>query len=107
MATQAPPHAIIDLRDVTKSFATPAGAYTALNHVSLSVHAGEFVAIIGKSGSGKSTLLNMMTGIDRPSTGEVFVDGVALHSLNEARLARWRGRHIGIVFQFFQLLPTL
>jgi ABC-type lipoprotein export system ATPase subunit len=98
---------LIDLRGVVKSFRGPAGTFTALKGVDLRVGAGEFVAVIGKSGSGKSTLINMITGIDRPTAGEVVVDGVAVHRLDERRLARWRGRTIGIVFQFFQLLPTL
>jgi putative ABC transport system ATP-binding protein len=98
---------MIDLRSVVKTFPSAGGTYTALKCINLSIGAGEFVAIIGKSGSGKSTLLNMITGIDRPTSGEVYVDGTALHTLDEARLARWRGRRLGIVFQFFQLLPTL
>jgi ABC-type lipoprotein export system ATPase subunit len=75
--------------------------------VNLRVNRGEFVAIIGKSGSGKSTLLNMLTGIDRPTAGEVYVDAAPIHTLSEGQLAKWRGKHLGIVFQFFQLLPTL
>jgi putative ABC transport system ATP-binding protein len=71
------------------------------------VHAGELVGIVGKSGSGKSTLLNLIAGIDRPSGGEVWVGGTAVHALSERRLAGWRGRNVGVVFQFFQLLPTL
>jgi ABC-type lipoprotein export system ATPase subunit len=98
---------LIDLRGVVKSFRGPAGTFTALKGIDLRIDAGEFVAVIGKSGSGKSTLINMVAGIDRPSAGEVFVGGVAVHRLDERRLARWRGRTIGIVFQFFQLLPTL
>src|SRR5215204_1851320 len=98
---------IIDLRDVHKYYKTAIGDYHALNSIDLQIQAGEFVSIIGKSGSGKSTLLNMITGIDRPTTGEVYVNGTGVHELNENRMARWRGKNLGIVFQFFQLLPTI
>ena len=98
---------IIDLRDVVKRFAVGGGELTILNNVSLQVRAGEFVAIVGPSGSGKSTLLNMITGIDRPSAGEVIVLGQPVHTLSENNLARWRGQQVGIIFQFFQLLPAL
>jgi ABC-type lipoprotein export system ATPase subunit len=98
---------IIDLRDVHKYYKTAVGDYHALKSIDLQIHPGEFVSIIGKSGSGKSTLLNMITGIDRPSSGEVHVNGTAVHQLNENRMARWRGKNLGIVFQFFQLLPTI
>ncbi len=98
---------IIDLHDVHKYYKTPVGDFHALKSIDLQIHSGEFVSIIGKSGSGKSTLLNMITGIDRPTTGEVFVNGQAVHELNENRMARWRGKNLGIVFQFFQLLPTI
>ena len=98
---------MIKLQHVTKSYCTPAGDYTALRNVDLEIGAGEFVAIAGKSGSGKSTLLNMMGGIDRPSSGSVEVNGTAIHEFGENKLAGWRGRNVGFVFQFFQLLPTL
>ncbi len=98
---------LIDLRQVVKTFQTAAGSFTALRGIDLRVQAGEFVAIIGKSGSGKSTLINMLTGIDRPTSGEVYVGKVAVHKLSESKMAQWRGRNMGIVFQFFQLLPTL
>ncbi|MBI5295490.1 MAG: ATP-binding cassette domain-containing protein [Chloroflexi bacterium] len=100
-------HAMIDLHDVHKYYKTAIGDYHALNSIDLQINAGEFVSIIGKSGSGKSTLLNMITGIDRPSSGEVFVNGMPVHTLNENKMARWRGKNLGIVFQFFQLLPTI
>ncbi len=100
-------HAIIDLHDVNKSYRTAVGDYPALKSIDLQINAGEFVSIIGKSGSGKSTLLNMITGIDRPTAGEVFVNGTAVHQMNENRMARWRGNNLGIVFQFFQLLPMI
>ena len=98
---------MIKLQHVTKTYCTPAGGYAALRDVDLEIGAGEFVAIAGKSGSGKSTLLNMMGGIDRPSSGLVEVDGTAIHEFGENKLAAWRGRSVGFVFQFFQLLPTL
>jgi len=95
------------LRDLVKRYDGGAGAVTALDNVSLEIAPGECVAVVGKSGSGKSTLLNLVTGIDRPSGGEVWLDGVAVHAMAPSALAPWRGRRIGIVFQFFQLLPTL
>ena len=98
---------IIDLRNVVKTFPSPAGPFAALKGVSLEVQPGEAVAVVGKSGSGKSTLLNMIAGLDRPSAGQVLVAGTQVALLTEDRLAAWRGRNIGIVFQFFQLLPTL
>ena len=100
-------HTLIELRNVVKNYKTAAGDFTALKSVDLDMKAGEFVSVIGKSGSGKSTLLNMITGIDRPSAGEVFVNGTAVHEMNENQMARWRGKNLGIVFQFFQLLPTI
>ncbi len=99
--------ALIELRGVHKSYKTAVGDYPVLKGIDLSLNAGEFVSIIGKSGSGKTTLLNMITGIDRPTTGEVWVNDSALHKMSEGQMARWRGRNLGIVFQFFQLLPML
>jgi putative ABC transport system ATP-binding protein len=98
---------LVELRQVVKTFQTPAGSFTALKGIDLQVDGGEFVAVVGKSGSGKSTLINMLTGIDRPTEGEVLVGDTAVHTLSEGQLAVWRGRNVGIVFQFFQLLPTL
>jgi ABC-type lipoprotein export system ATPase subunit len=100
-------HPMIELSDVSKSYRTAAGDFPALKDVDLQVHAGEFVSVIGKSGSGKSTLLNMITGIDRPTSGTVWVNGSALQDLDENELAIWRGGNMGIIFQFFQLLPAL
>jgi putative ABC transport system ATP-binding protein len=99
--------ALIELRDVFKDYETGAGEVSVLKDIDLHVHRGEFVSVVGPSGSGKSTLLNMITGIDRPTSGEVFVGGEAVHGLSENELARWRGRNVGVIFQFFQLLPTL
>jgi putative ABC transport system ATP-binding protein len=99
--------ALIDLRDVVKTYETGAGGLTVLKDITLRVRPGEFVSVVGPSGSGKSTLLNMITGIDRPTSGEVFVGDQAVHALSENQLARWRGRNVGVIFQFFQLLPTL
>jgi putative ABC transport system ATP-binding protein len=98
---------LIALCGVDKSYPTPAGPYPALREIELEIGPGECVAIVGKSGSGKSTLLNLIGGIDRPSSGEVIVGGVAIHLASEHALARWRGKTVGVVFQFFQLLPTL
>src|SRR6185295_8944938 len=98
---------MITLNHVLKTFETPAGKFAALKDIDLEIRPGEFVGVVGKSGSGKSTLLNMVAGIDRPSAGSVAVAGTAIHALSENKLAVWRGRNVGIVFQFFQLLPTL
>ena len=101
------PEYLIDLHQVAKTFQGAAGTFTALQGIDLQVKSGEFVAVIGKSGSGKSTLLNMIAGIDRPTSGEVIVNGSALHLLSEGQVAAWRGQNLGLVFQFFQLIPTL
>jgi putative ABC transport system ATP-binding protein len=98
---------VIRLRGVAKTYETEAGEFNALRGIDLDIGAGEFVAIVGRSGSGKSTLLNMMAGIDRPTAGTVAVGGTAIQELTHDRLAAWRGRTVGIVFQFFQLLPAL
>jgi len=98
---------LIDLKEVSKVYRTDAGLFAALKDVNLQVSAGEFIAIVGKSGSGKTTLINMVTGLDRPTSGEIRVGGVAVEKLGENQLAVWRGRTVGVVFQFFQLLPTL
>jgi putative ABC transport system ATP-binding protein len=99
--------ALVHLRGATRRHATAAGAFLALDRIVLDVHRGECVAVVGPSGSGKTTLAHLLTGIEQPSEGEVVVDGQLLHALSQDALAAWRGRRVGIVFQFFQLLPTL
>ena len=98
---------MISLNHVSKTYETPAGKFAALKDIELEIRGGEFVGVVGKSGSGKSTLLNMIAGIDRPSSGMISVAGTVIHTLPENKLAAWRGRNVGFVFQFFQLLPTL
>ena len=98
---------LIELNNVSKVYAVGSSQFQALKGIQMQVVAGEFVAVVGKSGSGKSTLINMITGIDSPSSGEVFVASTPVHALNQEQLAVWRGKNVGIVFQFFQLLPTL
>jgi putative ABC transport system ATP-binding protein len=98
---------MIDLRGLTKVYETPVGPFPALRGIDLAIQPGEFVSVVGKSGSGKSTLINMFTGIDHPTDGEIVVDGKRIRELDEGQIAQWRGRTMGIVFQFFQLLPTL
>jgi len=102
-----PRSALIQMRRITKIFKTPAGEFPALRGVDIDLAAGEFVSVVGRSGSGKSTLVNMITGIDRPTSGEVEIGGVQIHRLSESQMARWRGRNLGLVFQFYQLLPML
>lgn len=97
----------VSLKQVVKTYVNAAGSFTALKGVDLEIEYGQFVAIVGKSGSGKSTLLNMLTGIDHPTSGCVQMGGEDIYSLSESKRALWRGKHVGIVFQFFQLLPTL
>jgi putative ABC transport system ATP-binding protein len=98
---------LIDLIDVRKIYHTPAGEFPALKGVNLKIDTGEFVSVVGKSGSGKSTLINMITGIDRPTSGNIYVGDQAIHHLGEGPMAEWRGRNVGVIFQFFQLLPML
>ncbi|MFZ6029100.1 MAG: ABC transporter ATP-binding protein [Chloroflexota bacterium] len=101
------PSALVELKNIHKSYAGEAGEITVLREITMQVHPGEFVGILGPSGSGKSTLLNIITGIDRPTNGEIYINGADIRKYGEDKLARWRGRQIGVVFQFFQLLPTL
>ena len=98
---------VIHVSDVVKAYPLGAGEFVAINHLSIDIAQGEFVAVVGRSGSGKTTLLNLLAGIDRPTAGTVRVAGADLGSLSESGLAAWRGRNVGLVFQFFQLLPTL
>jgi putative ABC transport system ATP-binding protein len=98
---------VIELARVEKTYRMGRVDYPALRGVDLRIGAGELVAIVGPSGSGKTTILNLVSGIDRPTSGSVTVDGLRIDELSEEELAVWRGRHVGVVFQFFQLLPTL
>lgn len=97
----------IELQQVIKSFQTGGTAFTALKSINLTINTGEFVAIVGKSGSGKSTLVNMITGIDTPTSGRIFINDTEINQLGPGKMAQWRGRNIGVIFQFFQLIPTL
>ncbi len=99
--------ALVRLEGIIKDFQGPYGVIHVLKNIDLTVGQGEFVGVRGPSGSGKSTLINMITGIDRPTSGDVRVVGQSLNVLSENKLARFRGNHIGVIFQFFQLLPTL
>jgi ABC-type lipoprotein export system ATPase subunit len=104
---QASAEPFIQMRNIVKTFRTSAGEFTALKNVSVGFARGDFVSVSGRSGSGKSTLVNMLTGIDHPTSGEVKIGDMYVHKLNESEMARWRGRNLGIVFQFYQLLPML
>ena len=98
---------LIAMEQIVKTFSNAAGQFTALKEVTACFYPGEFVSVVGKSGSGKSTLVNMITGIDHPTSGSVRIGGTYVHTLSENKMSIWRGRNLGIVFQFFQLLPTL
>lgn len=98
---------VIRMRGITKTFRSTAGEATVLKGIDVDVHRGEFISVVGRSGSGKSTLVNMLTRIDRPTSGTVQVGDVLIHELPEGRMAVWRGKNMGVVFQFFQLLPML
>ena len=98
---------LIELKQLKKAYHTPAGDFCALKGIDLRIEKGEFVAVVGKSGAGKSTLINMVTGIDRPTAGEVRVGHDQVHRMSEDQVAAWRGKNVGVIFQFFQLLPML
>ena len=97
---------ILEVKDLTKMYGSGDTQVTALDHVSFQVKKGEFVAIVGASGSGKSTLMNLIGGIDRPTSGDVIVDGKEIYAMSESALAIFRRRNIGIVYQFYNLIPT-
>ena len=104
---EKPIGALIRLRSVVKEYPSPSGSFTALKNISFDVQPGEFLAVVGKSGAGKTTLVNMITGVDHLSAGEVWVGEICVHRLNESKLALWRGREMGVVYQAFHLLPGL
>ena len=106
-APSQPAEVAIQLHKVVKTYKNAAGEFTVLKGVDLTLRKGEFVAIVGKSGSGKSTLLNMITGIDHPSSGQVVIGGTDIYKMSESKRSLWRGKNLGVVFQFFQLLPML
>jgi putative ABC transport system ATP-binding protein len=99
--------AIVDLRHVVKTYQGLSGGVPALKRIDLQVQTGEYLTVTGKSGSGKTTLVNMITGLDRTTSGEIWVAGTAVHKMGAEKAAKWRGQHVGVVFQFFELLPTL
>jgi len=101
------PEPLIQISNLVKTYETPAGPLNVLRGIDINIDRGNFIALVGPAGGGKTTFLNMITGIDKPTTGEVIVDGIDVSNSSEKKLTRWRGRSIGIVFQFFQLLPTL
>lgn len=98
---------LIATRGLSKAYPTAVGDFYALTKLDLQIEQGEFVGLIGKSGAGKSTLINMLSGIDRPTAGEIYVGGRALHQMSESDIAAWRGQNVGVIFQFFQLMPAL
>jgi len=98
---------LIRMKGVTKAYPTAAGDFMALKGIDLDVMPGEFVAVVGKSGAGKTTLINMLTGVDKLTAGEVWIQGEPIHAMDENRLALWRGRNLGIIYQSFYLMPTL
>ena len=104
---KAPGDALIRLHGVRKEYATASGTFQALKGIDLEIYPGEFVAIVGKSGAGKTTLINMLSGVDHLTAGEVWIDGVPVHALDENHLALWRGRKLGIIYQSFYLMPSL
>ncbi|MCB0192200.1 MAG: ABC transporter ATP-binding protein [Anaerolineae bacterium] len=107
MSAIIPNKTIIQVKDIVKKYEVGNNEVTILKSISFDVHQGEFVSIVGPSGNGKSTLLNMITGIDRPSAGDITVTGRDVNKMSENQLAGWRGENVGIIFQFFQMLPAL
>jgi putative ABC transport system ATP-binding protein len=105
--TPAGEEALIRVRNVVKVYSSSSGSFTALKDVNLDIHKGEFLALIGKSGAGKTTFVNMLSGVDHLTSGEVWVDGVGVHAMNESQLALWRGKRMGVVYQSFHLLPGI
>jgi len=99
--------ALVEVKDLFKVYSTAAGDFTALNEINMQVKRGEFLGIVGKSGAGKSTLVNMITGVDHLTSGEIWVNGVPVHALNEDEMALWRGKNVGVIYQSFELMPTL
>lgn len=102
-----PGEPLIEMHNVNKVFKTPSGDFQALKDVTVCFYRSQFVSVVGRSGSGKSTLVNMITGIDHPTSGTVCIGDTCVHDLSEGKMSAWRGRNLGIVFQFFQLLPML
>ena len=98
---------LVEITDLYKVYSTAAGDFTALNDITMQVKRGEFLGIVGKSGAGKSTLVNMITGVDHLTSGQIWVDGVPVHTLNEDQMALWRGKNVGVIYQSFELMPTL
>lgn len=97
----------IALKNISKEYKAGKSTFTALHNISLTLEKGSFTVIKGASGSGKSTMLNLLAGIDYPTAGEIWIDNTAIQNLSSNSLAKWRGKNLGIVFQFFQLMPTL
>ena len=98
---------LVEIKDLYKVYSTAAGDFTALNDITMQVKRGEFLGIVGKSGAGKSTLVNMITGVDHLTSGEIWINGVPVHVLNEDEMALWRGMNVGVIYQSFELMPTL
>lgn len=107
MSRESKDQALLKVQNAKKTFISSAGTFEALKGINLTINPGEFVSVVGKSGSGKSTLMNMIAGIDKPTSGEIFIGARAIHAMSENQLSKWRGVNVGVVFQFFQLLPTL
>lgn len=107
MSIESKYQALLKVQNAKKTFISSAGTFEALKGINLIINPGEFVSIVGKSGSGKSTLMNLIAGIDKPTSGEIFIGEKAIHAMSENQLSKWRGVNVGVVFQFFQLLPTL